>query len=226
MGTLIDLCDLEFSYPGAAPTLEIPTWSVSAGERVFLQGPSGSGKSTLLEILAGVLRPAKGSVSVLGRDLAGMSAAERDAFRAVNLGYVFQSFNLIPYLNVRENIELPCHLSRERRARVKSLDSELAHLTGTLGLSELLARPVTALSVGQQQRVAVARALLGRPGLILADEPTSALDADHRERFLKLLFSLCEEHGTGLVFVSHDLSLKDLFDRHVKLSELQKGGGR
>ncbi len=222
---LLSLRDLTFSYPGATgPTLHIPEFSVRKGEELFLYGPSGTGKTTLLEILAGVLRPSEGSLEILGQDFGKMSDAERDSFRAEHMGYVFQSFNLIPYLSVRENIELPLHLSAARKARLGSVDTEMVirALCGNLGISELLDKRVTELSVGQQQRVAVARALLGKPDLLLADEPTSALDADHREKFLKLLFELSELYGTTVIFVSHDRSIEKLFTRSVSLDSINK----
>lgn len=226
--SLISIRDLEFSYAGAgAPTLRISDWKVEKGERIFLFGPSGTGKTTLLEILAGILAPQKGSVEILGRDMAKMSSAQRDLFRASHLGYIFQSFNLIPYLSVDENIALPWHLSAERRQHLsgQSLEQSIDRLCERLGIAELKNKNVTQLSVGQQQRVAVARALLGKPDLILADEPTSALDADHREKFLKLLFDLCREFDTTLLFVSHDRGIESLFDRSVSLTSLQDRRG-
>lgn len=222
---LIEIQDLQFVYPGQQkPTLVIPEFSVKKGEELFLYGPSGSGKTTLLECLAGVLKPTQGSLKILGQDLSLMSAAARDAFRAEHLGYVFQSFNLIPYLSVRENIELPLHLSGARRARLGSVDTEMVirALCGNLGIGDLLENKVTELSVGQQQRVAVARALLGKPDLLLADEPTSALDTDHREKFLKLLFELAELYETTVVFVSHDRSIENLFSRTLSLQTINR----
>lgn len=224
---LLSVSGIEFSYkPGQAPVLNIPEWSVEKGEKIFLFGPSGSGKTTLLEMLAGILIPQKGAVEILGQNLAKLSSGGRDLFRAAHLGYIFQSFNLIPYLSVSENIALPYHLSAERRAHLdgKSLEDTLKFLCERLGISELREKKVTELSVGQQQRVAVARALLGKPELILADEPTSALDTDHREKFLKLLFELCQELGSTLIFVSHDRGIEPLFDRSVSLASLQRGG--
>lgn len=224
---LITLRDLSYTYEGQEkPTLRVPDFTVNKGEELFLYGPSGTGKTTLLEILAGVLRPNSGSVEILGQDLLKMSDAQRDSFRAEHMGYVFQSFNLIPYLSVRENIELPLHLSPARRARLGSVDTEMVirALCGNLGISELLEKRVTELSVGQQQRVAVARALLGKPDLLLADEPTSALDSDHREKFLKLLFELSELYGTTVVFVSHDRSIEKLFTRSISLESINKVG--
>jgi putative ABC transport system ATP-binding protein len=177
-----------------------------------------------LEILAGILKAQEGRVQILGQDLSAMSDKHRDQFRASHLGYIFQSFNLIPYLSVEENIELPYHLSAERRARVKDDDARrtVQNLCERLGISHLLEKRVTELSIGQQQRVAVARALFGRPDLILADEPTSSLDMDHRERFLKLLFELCDQHGTTVLFVSHDRSIQHLFTRSVSLESVNQ----
>ena len=208
--SVIELQDIEFQYPGAsAKTLAIPNLRIEKNERVFLFGPSGSGKSTLLEILAGVLIPQKGSVKILGESIEKLTSSQRDEFRAGHLGYVFQSFNLIPYLSVEENITLPLALSSIRRQRLKDqpTEKEVEHLCERLGILQLRNRPVTELSVGQQQRVAVARALLGRPEVILADEPTSSLDHDHREKFIQLLFQVCDEQKTTVIFVSHDRSL-------------------
>lgn len=222
---LITIRDLSYTYAGQSnPTLHVPEFTVKKSEELFLYGPSGSGKTTLLEILSGVLRPTGGTVQILGRELTKMSDSERDAFRAEHMGYVFQSFNLIPYLSVRENIELPLHLSPARKARLGSVDTEMVirALCGNLGISDLLEKGVTELSVGQQQRVAVARALLGKPDLLLADEPTSALDADHREKFLKLLFELSELYGTTVLFVSHDRSIEKLFSRSISLESINK----
>lgn len=224
--SLVEIRDLDFRYPGAASsTLRMGTFDVRKSERVFLYGPSGTGKTTLLEILAGVQVPQKGSVRLFGEDLTTMSSAGRDRFRADHVGYVFQSFNLIPYLSVEENVALPAHFSPRRMKRLKasSLTAEIRRLTKALGIEELMGRPVTELSVGQQQRVAVARALIGAPELILADEPTSALDTDHREKFLKLLFDLADDEGTTVLFVSHDRTIQNLFTRSVSLQELQTG---
>ncbi|WP_415062849.1 ABC transporter ATP-binding protein [Bdellovibrio sp.] len=224
---LIEIRDLQYVYPGqATPTLKIPEFSIVRGEQLFLYGPSGTGKTTLLEMLSGVLKPSQGSLKILGCDFAKMSDSERDSFRAEHMGYIFQNFNLIPYLTVQENIELPLHLSAARRARLGSVDTEMVirALCGNLGIGELLGKKVAELSVGQQQRVAVARALLGKPDLLLADEPTSALDTDHREKFLKLMFELSDLYGTTVVFVSHDRSMEKLFSRSISLDSINKVG--
>ncbi|UOF02745.1 ABC transporter ATP-binding protein [Bdellovibrio bacteriovorus] len=222
---LVEIRDLQFTYPGQEnPTLRIPEFSVVRGEELFLYGPSGTGKTTLLELFSGVLKPTSGSLKILGCDFVKMNDAERDAFRAEHMGYVFQNFNLINYLTVQENIELPIHLSPARRARLGSVDTALVirALCGNLGIGDLLGKKVGELSVGQQQRVAVARALLGKPDLLLADEPTSALDTDHREKFLKLMFELSDLYGTTVVFVSHDRNIEKLFSRSISLDSINK----
>jgi putative ABC transport system ATP-binding protein len=219
----IQLSDVDFRYSSARhSTLQLKSLDIRKGEKVFMYGPSGCGKTTLLEILAGVLVPQKGRVSLLGKDLTQLSARGRDHFRSAHIGYIFQSFNLIPYLNVEENITLPLYLSLERRAKVpkEAQSSELHRLCERLGIKDWIHRPVAELSVGQQQRVAVARALLGKPEIILADEPTSALDQEHREKFIHLLFEACAETEITVLFVSHDRSLQALFDRGISLPEI------
>ncbi len=214
---------LRFAYPGGAPVLDIESLTVPSGSTVFLHGPSGSGKTTLLGLIAGVLHAGTGSVQVLGEEMTTLSGSRRDALRGGRMGYIFQMFNLIPYLSARENITLPCRLSRERRARVKGdLDGAAEALAERLEIGGELARRPGELSVGQQQRVAAARALLGAPDLVVADEPTSALDADRRARFLELLFESCREAGATLLFVSHDRSLEPLFQESLALGEVNR----
>ena len=225
MEHLIDIQGLKYRYQTAQQeTLAISEFRVEKGESIFLYGPSGSGKTTLLEILAGILKPQKGVVKILGQDLSAKSETERDQFRGEHLGYIFQNFNLIPYLSVRENIELPIRLSARRRSRIDigKLENIISDICDRLGILSVLERRVTELSIGQQQRVAVARALVGQPDLILADEPTSSLDMDHREKFLNLLFDLCKQYGASLLFVSHDRSIQHMFSRTVFLSDINK----
>lgn len=221
----IDARDLSFAYAKGPPVLDIPEITIRSGERVFLYGPSGSGKTTLLGLIAGVLNPPPGTLSVLGHDIGALSSAARDSFRASHIGYVFQMFNLIPYLNVRDNIALPVRINSERKKRLTGrLDEEVASAASHLGIEQLLDEKVTRLSVGQQQRVAAARAILGSPELIIADEPTSSLDANRRHAFLDLLFANVADAGSTLLFVSHDLGLADQFDRSLSLPELNRAG--
>jgi putative ABC transport system ATP-binding protein len=213
-----------FGYTRRRVILSIPVLRIEHREKVFIYGPSGSGKTTLLGLLSGVLRADNGAVRVLGTDLTRLSNRQRDALRAAHIGYIFQLFNLIPYLSVEENIVLPCRVSRERRTRLGDTSAETAArtLARTLEIEDLLDEKVTKLSVGQQQRVAAARALIGAPELVVADEPTSSLDADLRARFLELLFDRCAAAGATLIFVSHDRQLEHMFDRSLSLPELNR----
>jgi putative ABC transport system ATP-binding protein len=222
----VQLEDVRFSYGGGPVVLDVPSLRLEAGTRTFLHGPSGSGKTTLLGLLAGVLRADRGVVRVLGEDLAAMSGARRDAFRAQHIGYVFQMFNLIPYLSVLENIVLPVRMSAARRARMREATprAEARRLTAALEIDHALGASVGALSVGQQQRVAACRALIGSPELIIADEPTSSLDHDRRDAFLDLLLDACEGAGSTLVFVSHDPTLASHFEQKVSLGEANRAG--
>ena len=224
MSLAIDLRRLRFRYGGGPWVLDIPELTLERGTRAFLFGPSGSGKTTLLGVLAGVLEAEEGEVRVLGEDLASLSGAQRDAFRAEHIGYVFQMFNLIPYLSVLDNIALPARMNAERRARLDGagVRETAAQLADHLQIGGLLKKPVTELSVGQQQRVAACRALIGSPELIVADEPTSSLDFDRREAFLELLFQECERAGATLVFVSHDRTLEGMFSRTISLPDVNK----
>ena len=224
MSLAIDLRRLRFRYGGGPWVLDIPELTLERGTRAFLFGPSGSGKTTLLGVLAGVLEAEEGEVRVLGEDLASLSGAQRDAFRAEHIGYVFQMFNLIPYLSVLDNITLPARMNAERRARLDGtgVRETATQLADHLQIGDLLKKPVTELSVGQQQRVAACRALIGSPELIVADEPTSSLDFDRREAFLELLFQECERAGATLVFVSHDRTLEGMFSRTISLPDVNK----
>lgn len=222
----IELQAVEFSWKGQESLLDVERFTVDRGERVFLQGPSGSGKSTLLGLIGGVLTPVSGSVSLLGTQLSSLGASGRDRFRGEHLGFIFQMFNLIPYLTVRENVLLPLQFSAARRQRLAGVApaAEALRLLGALGLlgQGLLERQVTQLSIGQQQRVAAARALIGRPEILVADEPTSALDADTRADFLELLMNECRAFDITLLFVSHDSSLSGLFDRALAMTHLNR----
>ena len=230
--SLVELRDLSFGWRTGQPLLQIAAFDVAAGERVFISGPSGSGKSTLLGLIGGVLTPTSGAVRVLGESLGALSAARRDALRVDRIGFIFQMFNLLPYLSVRDNVALPCRFSARRRERAAAggleLRDEADRLLGRLGLADagLLDRRVTELSIGQQQRVAAARALIGKPELLIADEPTSSLDADARASFLELLMTECRTAGSAIVFVSHDRSLAARFDRQVDLLALNQLAGQ
>lgn len=207
-------------------TLAIDTLDVIQGEKLFLYGPSGSGKTTLLDLLAGIYKPNKGSVKILDTDLTLMKARQRDQFRADHIGLIFQQFNLLPFLNVIDNVIMPCHFSKRRKEKTltSGTPSEVAkNILDKLGFSEnLFDRNVTELSVGEQQRVAVARALIGQPDLIIADEPTSALDQNTRNEFIELLLKNVADKNTTVIFVSHDESLANHFDRQLNIHSLSE----
>ncbi len=225
-GAAIEVEGVQFAWRGQPEILHIPHLTVERSERVFLKGPSGSGKSTLLGLIGGVLTPQAGSIRLIGTPLETLGSSARDRFRGEHIGFIFQMFNLIPYLSVRENVLLPLRFSAVRSTRVagQGAQSEALRLLAALGLSDanLLARPVTELSIGQQQRVAAARALIGRPDILVADEPTSALDADARMDFLRLLMDECRAAGATLLFVSHDSSLASLFDRALSMNDINQ----
>jgi putative ABC transport system ATP-binding protein len=227
----IDIAELCFSWSERDdPVLDIERLRVRRGERIFIEGLSGSGKSTLLNLIAGVVTPQKGSVKVTGQPIHAMGGADRDHFRADHIGFIYQMFNLIPYLSVVENVTLPCRFSQRRRTRARDrsfrVEAEALRLLRELGMVDetVLRKSAIELSVGQQQRVAAARALIGTPEIVIADEPTSSLDADHREAFIELLFKECDQVDTTVIFVSHDTTLEKNFDRTIRLAEVNFPG--
>jgi putative ABC transport system ATP-binding protein len=214
---------LRFRYPRATSfALAIDHLRIDRGDRLFVHGPSGSGKSTLLSVLAGVLLADSGRVCLLGTDWGGLGAVARDRQRGDHVGYIFQQFNLLPWLPVIDNAMLACRFSRRRAARARtrdgSVEGQAARWLEALGLGPARWRqPAATLSVGEQQRVAAARALMGEPELLLADEPTSALDTARRDEFMALLLAACKEARSSLVLVSHDQELARHFDRSLRL---------
>lgn len=224
----VRLANAVYGIRGGPPVIDIVDFAVADGESLFLEGPSGSGKSTLLGLVGGILAPAGGTVEVFGESLGELGAAARDRFRADRIGFVFQMFNLLPYLSMVDNVVLPCRFSGARaEAAIESAGSpreEALRLLGRLGFAgeTLRERRVTELSIGQQQRVAVARALIGRPSLVIADEPTSALDANARLKFVDLLVDECAAAGSTAIFVSHDAALAPSFDRSVSIEAINR----
>jgi len=221
---IIDLKNVSFCWPKQEePTLSIASLQVQKGEHVFLHGASGSGKTTLLNLLTGINTPQSGQVEMLGLDVAQLSEAKRDRFRADHLGVIFQQFNLLPYLSVIDNVLLSCYFSKHRQQKAGNAIESAKQLLLDMEISEQqLNSEVSSLSMGQQQRVAVARALIGQPEIIIADEPTSALDTDNRDRFLDLLFSEADKYGSTLLFVSHDSHIQQRFSRTISLAEINK----
>ena len=226
---MIEVHDICFRWHPRAPLiLNVPDFQIKAGERVFLEGPSGSGKTTLLNLLAGMVVPEQGSVLVNGTDLKKLGNAARDSFRADHIGVIFQMFNLIPYLSPIENVILPCRFSQRRLTmaikNTRNPSDEGLRLLMQMQLTDaaIIASPTFQLSIGQQQRVAAARSLIGSPELIIADEPTSALDEENRHIFINLLFKEVTEAGATLLFISHDKSLAKHFDRRIRLTDINQ----
>lgn len=223
MTALIDIQQLEFAWPGSAPVIQLEQLQLDPGEHLFIQGPSGSGKSTLLNLIGGVLTGFRGEIKLDGESLAKLSARQRDRLRADNMGVLFQQFNLLPYLTLVDNVCLPCTLSKQRRAaataRSGSVKNEAKRLLERLQLppEQYQNRRVAQLSIGQQQRVAAARAMIGAPKLLIADEPTSALDAHARDLFMQLLMEELQHGATTLLLVSHDEALAGYFSRTLSL---------
>jgi putative ABC transport system ATP-binding protein len=223
---VVSMSGVRFRWRGPrAFSLAIDNFVLGAKERVLLVGPSGAGKSTFLSLLCGIVTPSEGRLEVLGTDTSKLSGSARDRFRAEHFGIIFQMFNLLPYGSVLDNVLLPLSFAakrRERASRNGSAENEALRLLDSLGLdaAELGGLSAASLSVGQQQRVAAARALIGSPELIIADEPTSALDRNRQLAFLDLLFADLEAAGSSLIMVSHEEELGRRFDRVVRLDEI------
>ena len=217
---IVQLNNIKFSWQNNdKPTLIISEFSIKRQEHLFIKGPSGCGKSTLLSLLTGINIPQSGQVKILSTILSDLSTTKRDIFRADNIGYIFQQFNLLPYLSVLDNILLPTYFSKNNQASVE----QAKKLTQRLQLPlSIIYKQVMQLSVGQQQRVAAARALIMSPPILIADEPTSALDSCMRRNFIKLLMEEASNAKSTLVFVSHDQTLEPLFKRSINLPDLNQ----
>lgn len=219
---ILQLDDVRYRWPGRASFgLHVSDLTLAPAETVLLLGESGSGKSTLLSLICGTIIAGSGGVSVAGVDIGGLSAGQRDRFRAEKIGLIFQQFNLLPFASVQDNILLPLQFAPERRTRVADPLAEAERLCRDLGLPDnVMTTRAGTLSVGQQQRVAAARALIGTPPLIVADEPTSSLDAATQATFLDLLFAQSRAHGTAVLMVSHDARLSSQFDRVIQMADV------
>lgn len=228
----IELKEVQFRWPKAEHTiLDIPAFTIRAQQHLFVKGPSGSGKSTLLSLLTAINTPEKGSISLLGTDICQLKQGQRDQFRADNIGYIFQQFNLLPYLSVVDNVCLACEFSSKRKQKVMAKHSsvkapiraEAIRLLTALNLpTDIQNKKASHLSIGQQQRVAAARALMGSPPLVIADEPTSALDHDNRTAFIQLLMQEVTRNQATLIFVSHDPTLEPLFGQTIDLAQMNQ----
>ncbi|WP_310830410.1 ABC transporter ATP-binding protein [Paenibacillus pedocola] len=198
--------------------LDIPEWTVEKGERVAITGPSGSGKSTLLHLVSGILRTDSGEIAVNGQPLHSLAEAKRDAFRASSIGYVLQDFHLIPSLTARQNVEIAMTSRLSRKERKQVVDYWLEQV----GLSDRGQHLPSQLSRGQQQRVAIVRALVNQPPLLLADEPTGSLDWETADEISSLLLDISEAHGHTLIVVTHDLNMADRFPHCLNIQDINE----
>ena len=220
--SILSLTDVQFAWPGRDGfKIGVKHFGLNRGTSTLLLGASGSGKSTLLSLIAGIAQPQTGSVEVAGTDISKLTPRARDRFRAEHLGVIFQMFNLLPYGSVVDNVVLPLSFAPDRRSRVKDPEKDARKLLSSLGIGDdIIGKRAGLLSVGQQQRVAAARALIGKPEVIIADEPTSALDRDRQHAFLDLVFAQVRQAGSTLLMVSHDESLAAQFDNTQKLTDV------
>lgn len=217
---MIEVRDLCLNYSTRDETLrviDIPHWSVEKGEQIAIFGPSGSGKSTLLHMLAGVLVPSSGKVTVCGEEISAMSEAQRDEFRARRIGYVFQNFNLLHGYSALDNVLMGltfCSAKPDRKLAISLLEQ--------VGIGARLRHTPSEMSLGEQQRVAIARALAKKPEVVLADEPTGSLDPRNKAQVVHLLRSMCEAQGSALILVSHEQDIIAQFENRVRFADINK----
>ena len=213
---------MEFHYPQGDFRLHVPEFNVDRSEKVAVIGPSGSGKTTLLNLVAGIITPKTGLVSVDGVEVSGLTDPERRDFRITTIGFVFQDFELLDYLNVLDNILHPYRITRALRLN-KEVQQRAVTLADEMGIGDKLKRPANDLSQGEKQRAAICRALLSRPKLILADEATGNLDPANKTKILDLLFRSVDDHSATLLAVTHDHELLHRFDRIVDFQSFSGG---
>ena len=223
MSNLISIDNLKYSYSdGSSFGMNIKSFALKKGERLLIHGESGLGKSTLLNLISGTIQPHSGKINVLGKEISGMTGYSRDKIRGDHFGIVFQTFNLLPYISVEKNIIMGLVFSKRKKEKVDNIDNKIKTLMEGLSLdyNKLKNRNSLELSIGQQQRVAVARALIGDPEIILADEPTSSLDSQNQKIFLDLLFKSLDKKEQGLVMVSHNKDILKNFTRVKNITDI------
>ncbi|TWU57594.1 ABC transporter ATP-binding protein [Rubripirellula reticaptiva] len=221
MSNLLEITDAVKSFPqpggGRLTVLDVPKLSLAEGEQVALVGTSGGGKTTLLHLIAGLLTPDSGSIKLAGTELTRLSEQGRDLFRASTIGYVFQTFNLLPAFTALENVKLGMTFGRGGHDTARAKD-----LLDKVGLADRANYRPNQLSVGQQQRVAIARSLAGRPRLLLADEPTANVDPVSAESVLELIRSSCRGENVAMLMVTHDMDIASKFDRIERLENINR----
>ncbi len=223
MSVLIKIDNLKYSYDDDSSfAMDIKSFNLKKGERLLVYGESGLGKSTFLNLISGTIQAKSGKIKILDRDISNMSGYEKDKIRGDHFGVVFQTFNLLPYISVEKNILMGLAFSKRKKSKINNIQDEIKNLMDNLSLNyeELRNRNSYDLSIGQQQRVAVARALIGNPEIILADEPTSALDSKNQKVFLDLLFKSMNKNEQGLIMVSHNKDLSKSFTQVKSISDI------
>ena len=219
MGSVaIKLHDVSYSYPGEDLVMRYPSLQLNQGEQVAVTGRSGCGKTTLLSLIAGLFTPTQGRIEVLDESLSDQDDGTRRAFRAQHIGFIFQEFELLPYLCGVDNILLPYHIHPALTLDTQ-IKSEATRLLEQADIAHLATRYPSQMSQGERQRVALCRALVTRPKLLLADEPTGNLDPDNAARVMQTIHRYCQDQGATLLAITHDHSLLTAFDRHIDLAE-------
>jgi ABC-type lipoprotein export system ATPase subunit len=222
---MIAISDLEFQFPQSDFRLAVPSLKIAAGERVVIVGPSGSGKTTLLNLISGILSPSRGTIRVGNGEMNALGDAARRAFRVAKIGLAFQNFELVGYLDAFENILLPYRLNPALRL-TPEIERRVEELARDTGIEHRLRYFPHRLSQGEKQRVAICRAVLPQPPLLLADEPTGQLDPSAKGRVVDLLFQQVERSGATLVMVTHDTEVAGRFPRVINCREFAAGGSR
>lgn len=220
---MIELNKIDFQYSDNGFRLTIPHLIFENGSRTAVVGPSGSGKTTLLRLISGIITPSTGEINIDRVNVSRMSDSERRNYRISNIGFVFQEFELIEYLNVYENILLPYYINRSMKLN-DSINQRAIELSESMGLSDLLRKKTGLISQGEKQRVAICRALLINPGIILADEPTGNLDPRTKGKIIEILFDCSGSSRSTLIMVTHDHSLLKGFDRVIDFNDLLSAG--
>jgi len=218
---MIEIEGLKFHYPGSNFNFLIEKLNIEKAQKVAVTGPSGYGKTTFLNLISGILPPDEGKIIIDGEDVSRFNDSQKRVFRISNIGFVFQEFELVEYLSLRDNITFPYLINPAIRLS-EEIENNLKLLTNKFGLDGMLERNVNRLSQGEKQRVAICRAILSSPKILLADEPTGNLDPENKENTVNELISYSEENDAVLIMVTHDLSLLDKFKRNINLKDFYK----
>ena len=218
---MIEIQGLQFHYPESNFNFFIESLNIDRGQKVAVIGPSGYGKTTFLNLISGILNPDEGMIKIDGEVVNSFTDCQKRVFRISNIGFIFQDFELVEYLSLRDNITFPYLINPEFRLSGE-IENNFKYLTDKFGLSDKLTRNVNRLSQGEKQRVAICRAILSSPKILLADEPTGNLDPENKENTVNELISYSDENNAVLIMVTHDLSLLDKFERSINLKDFYK----